>query len=470
MCDCYWPTCERCSTPVPLHIADFCMPREDISVFCADHMPRRNVVVYEVVGEAFQPGFNLGDDFYHDPPKGWRMGVRYKRRPPTDYGLQAAEPNIGTDYLAEYRTKSGGHYFFTTHSNARHRTEKTAIRDALRDIDQRRDRYIEERPSLQDWFDRDQRVWETMEAQCELRTRVEKIALDLPLVRQLRESGHLVSLVLIGSLQNRDFVPGLSDIDLWVLGRWLKPALRIELVEKHGHQVEVNLICRNLAFLRRELRQGTPVDLVALRYGKVLYDDGFFRSLRRKAYRYSVTPTTRGMWMKSSARWLSTAICQYFHPDFPHCYFNALYHAGRDLLRAHLIGHDGDLVEGWQTEATIGERWPDLAEAFGRIRWARAHWQSYAFPQFEKRLQIEGELGELLLSLENIARSVYRSYGLRLPRFQTFFGEFIHRRGARRFFSIDIRPDQEAIFLGYENDAGKLKLARRKIPHMGENA
>jgi len=446
------------------------MSREDISVFCPDHLPRGNVVVYEIIGEAFRPGSGWGEDFYHEPPKGWLMGVRYKRRPPTGYGLQAAEPNVGTDYLAEYRTKSGGRYFFTTHSNARHRTENAAIRDALRDIEQRRDRFVEERPSLKDWFDRDQRVWEAMKAQCELRTRVEKIALYLPLVRQLRESGHLVSLVLIGSLQNRDFVPGLSDIDLWILGRWLKPSLRIEFVEKYGHQVEVNLICRNLTFLRGELRQGTPVDLVALRYGQVLYDDGFFRSLRRKAHRYSITPTTREMWMKSSARWLSTAICQYFHSDCPHCFFGALYHAGRDLLRAHLIAHGGDLVEGWEIETAIGSQWPDLAEAFGRIRWTRAHWQSYAFPQFEKRLQIEGELGKLILSLESIARSVYRSYGLRLPRFQTFFGEFIHRRGARRFFSIDICPDQETIFLGYENDAGKLKLARRKILRMGNDA
>ncbi|MBT4504207.1 MAG: hypothetical protein HOC74_41155 [Gemmatimonadetes bacterium] len=446
------------------------MPREDISVFCADHLPRKNVVVYEIVGESFQPGFGSGNDFYREPTKGWRMGVRYKRRPPPGYGLQAAEPNVGTTYLAEYRTKGGGHYYFTTYGNTRYRTEHATIQDALRNIEQRRARCVEERPSLQDWFDRDQRVWGALKAQCELRTRIETIALDLPLVRQLRESGHLVSLVLIGSLRNQDFVPGLSDIDLWILGRWLKPALRIELVEKYGHQVEVNLICRNQAFLRGELRQGTPVDLVALRYGQVLYDDGFFRTLRRKAHRYSVTPATREMWMKSSARWLSTAIYQYFHPNCPHCFFGALYHAGRDLLRAHLIAHGADLVEGWEIEAAIENRWPDLAEAFGRIRWARAHWQSYAFPQFKKRLQIESELGELLLSLEYIARSVYRSYGLRFPRFQTFFGEFTHRRGAGRFFSIDIRPDQETIFLSYENDAGKLKLVRRKIPRMDNNA
>jgi len=347
MCDCYWPTCERCSTSIPLHIADFCMPRENISVFCADHLPRRNVVVYEIVGESFQPGLDLGNDFYREPPKGWRMGVRYKRRPPTGYGLQAAEPNVGTDYLAEYRTKNGGHYYFTTYGDTRCRTEHAAIQNALRNIEQRRARCVDGRPS---------------------------------------------------------------------------------------------------------------------------YDDGFFRTLRRKAHRYSVTPVTREMWMKSSARWLSTAIYQYFHPDCPHCFFGALYHAGRDLLRAHLIAHGGDLVEGWEIETAIGERWPDLAEAFGRIRWARAHWQSYAFPQFENRLQIEGALGELLLSLESIDRSVYRSYRLRLPIFQTFFGEFIHRRGARRFFSIDIQPDQETIFLGYENGAGKLKLARRKIPRRSNNA
>ena len=59
-----------------------------------------------------------------------------------------------------------------------------------------------------------------------------------------------------------------------------------------------------------------------------------------------------------------------------------------------------------------------------------------------------------------------RDHGLRLPRFQVFFDEFIHQRGTRRFFSIDIRPDEETIRLDYEDGAGKPKLARRKIPHV----
>ena len=55
MCDCYWPKCARCTQPVPLHVADFCMDRRDITVFCAQHLPRRNVVVYELVSESYQP-------------------------------------------------------------------------------------------------------------------------------------------------------------------------------------------------------------------------------------------------------------------------------------------------------------------------------------------------------------------------------------------------------------------------------
>jgi len=446
------------------------MPRGDIAVFCADHIPRKNVVVYEIVGEAFQPDLGLGDDFYHEPPKGWRMGVRYRRRPPGGYGLQAAEPNVGSDYLAEYRTRRGRRYYFTGHAASRCRTEHAAVQGALRGIEQRRARWVKDTPSLRRRFASDQRIWEAMKTQCELRARIKGIALGLPLVRQLRASGHLVALALIGSLRNRDFIPGLSDIDLWVLGRWLKPSLQTEWVMKYGHEVEVNLVCRNLKFLRRALRQGIPVDLMAIRYGEVLYDEGFFRTVRRQAHRYGVTQTTREMWMKSSARWLSTAIQQYFCPDCPHCFFGALYHAGRDLLRAHRVAHGGDLVEGWEVEAAVMEEWPDLAAALGRIRWARAHWSSYAFPRFETRTRIEGELGELLLTLETIARPVYRDYGLRLPGFQTFFREFTRRQGAKRFFAIDIRPDEEAIRLGYEKGTEKLTFAKRKIPRVSRDA
>lgn len=394
------------------------------------------------------------------------MGVRYRRRPPRKYGCQAAEPNVGSAYLAEYRTRRGGRYFFTSQDPSLRRTERTAIQDALRAVARHCDRFKKDAPRLAKMLDREQRIWKAMKTQCELAARVRAIAFGLSLVRRMRESGDLIALVLIGSLRSRDFVPGLSDVDLWVLGRRLKPSLKVEFVKKYGQEVEVNLVCRNLRSLRRALREGTPVDLVAVRYGQALYDEGLFRTLQRRAGRYGVTQNTRKMWMKSSARWLSTAVQQYFRPDCAHCFFGALYHAGRDLLRAHLVAQGGGLVEGGEVEAAAGERWPGLAEAFGRIRWARAHWEGYAFPLLEDRMRIEGELGELVLALETIARRVYRDYGLRLPGFQAFFDGFVRRQGMKRLSAFSIRPEEGILWLSYEAGMGKLKFARRKIPRV----
>jgi hypothetical protein len=41
MCDCYWSRCEEtpCRTIVPVHIGDFCVPRERVHVRCWRHKP-----------------------------------------------------------------------------------------------------------------------------------------------------------------------------------------------------------------------------------------------------------------------------------------------------------------------------------------------------------------------------------------------------------------------------------------------
>ncbi|MBM4049869.1 MAG: hypothetical protein FJ279_32640, partial [Planctomycetes bacterium] len=165
MCDCYWPKCERCDAQVPLHISDFCMTRDEVAVFCAKHIPRRDAVVYEIVSEAFQPGFGRGDDFYHEPPKGWRMAVRYKRPPPKGYDLQAAEPNSASDYLAEYRSPTGARRFFGHCFSRLHRSERAAALDALTDIADRRERFGRQDPAFQAMLAAQQRIWESVKKQ-----------------------------------------------------------------------------------------------------------------------------------------------------------------------------------------------------------------------------------------------------------------------------------------------------------------
>ncbi len=40
MCDCYSHGCEICKKPLPVHIGDFIVDREDIKVYCGGHIPK----------------------------------------------------------------------------------------------------------------------------------------------------------------------------------------------------------------------------------------------------------------------------------------------------------------------------------------------------------------------------------------------------------------------------------------------
>lgn len=39
MCDCYVHKCEHCDWMVPMHLEDFSTERDEIQVFCEDHLP-----------------------------------------------------------------------------------------------------------------------------------------------------------------------------------------------------------------------------------------------------------------------------------------------------------------------------------------------------------------------------------------------------------------------------------------------
>jgi len=94
VCDCYDAECSYpgCSILMPVHIADFCMERDEIEVFCWNHLPEPgpNVIVYRAdqnIGE-YDWWDRDWDDTYdpdHCTPTTrdqWAMGVRYLVDPP----------------------------------------------------------------------------------------------------------------------------------------------------------------------------------------------------------------------------------------------------------------------------------------------------------------------------------------------------------------------------------------------------
>jgi len=160
MCDCYWTYCKECKEVLPVHIGDFCMPREDIEVYCANHLPEKDVVVYELIEDAYyrEEEFEILEG--HIP--GWKMGVRYLKEPPQKYGLSATEPNIGAEHIAEVRFDNGKRkYFPQSMSEKLFSTKLQAIRFIIKDLIQREKRLKKETQYKEfiTWVKKDKELW-----------------------------------------------------------------------------------------------------------------------------------------------------------------------------------------------------------------------------------------------------------------------------------------------------------------------
>ncbi len=49
MCDCYIAKCEVCKKKIPVHIEDYCTPRENVKVYCSKHIPQTACTVERII-------------------------------------------------------------------------------------------------------------------------------------------------------------------------------------------------------------------------------------------------------------------------------------------------------------------------------------------------------------------------------------------------------------------------------------
>lgn len=97
MCDCYEQKCEQCAEMIPVHIADFCTPRENLQVFCQKHLPESDCFIHTII-EGKQ-------DREYDYKKGTKFGFRILDK--TLFNYDDYEPWDGCDpelarHLKEY--------------------------------------------------------------------------------------------------------------------------------------------------------------------------------------------------------------------------------------------------------------------------------------------------------------------------------------------------------------------------------
>ena len=65
MCDCFNPRCHLCETRLSLHIADFCTGRENVEVYCSQHVGKTHqfpgsVWRWEHAEDGFRKGERMG--------------------------------------------------------------------------------------------------------------------------------------------------------------------------------------------------------------------------------------------------------------------------------------------------------------------------------------------------------------------------------------------------------------------------
>jgi len=72
MCNILIINCKICETPIEIHLGDYETSAEEIEVFCKDHIPKENVVVWKSLAKRNRRGIqNLCDKNTH-----MKVGIR----------------------------------------------------------------------------------------------------------------------------------------------------------------------------------------------------------------------------------------------------------------------------------------------------------------------------------------------------------------------------------------------------------
>jgi len=96
MCDCYGAKCEECDEVLPVHLGDYDTDRDEVKVFCKDHIPDMDCRVFTTIED------DCDDECGTGLKKGWKMAIRYL----TDnarMNKNKNSPNVGVDFYIEDR-------------------------------------------------------------------------------------------------------------------------------------------------------------------------------------------------------------------------------------------------------------------------------------------------------------------------------------------------------------------------------
>lgn len=273
-------------------------------------------------------------------------------------------------------------------------------------------------------------------------------------LKKIKKS-NAVSIVQIGSsLRKGEFFKN-SDLDLFIIYRNpVKDRLKIEYQE----EVEINLIRRGQQQYLKFLNEGNPVDLIALKFGHVLWDKGFFKKLKIA----DIKPTfkTYELWMHTASFNISDAFCNYSFPTCMCCYFKSLHHAARDFSRAVILKEKNKLLEGDKDVIKeLKNTYPYLVSKYNLIIDGRRRYNRFR-DNHVKTVKIKpNQRGKYLLACEDFAILAHKIVlNIKLPRFNNLISGLEDKYRIDHFSSYFLEPEKRRLLTTFVLKNGKMKI------------
>ncbi len=122
-----------------MHIADFCIPRDDVRIYCKRHIPKKDVVIHKLIEDESY----YAEEFFSQKKKrrkyiehraGWKMGVRYSKKPPKEYGYTAVTPNVSCEHIARTVNKLEKSKWTTEWIRKNYNSEIKAVRETIKTV------------------------------------------------------------------------------------------------------------------------------------------------------------------------------------------------------------------------------------------------------------------------------------------------------------------------------------------------
>ncbi len=267
MCDCYYTKCEICKRRLlPVHISDFCMSRDDVRIYCQKHIPKKDIVIHKLIEDE---NYSAEDFFsqrkerrkYTECRSGWKMGVRYLKKPPKEYGYTAVTPNVACDFITKRITKSKKIFWTTEWIRKNHNNEIKAIRGTIKRL----------RP-----FSPTQQVWRRYLLKLGRISLLRKLDLPADVLKEIkiitgrlkRRYADLLGVILIGSFAEGTYQKD-SDIDIVFIKERIMKHRDLAKITK-GTKKEIQLIRFNRKNLSRHFKDSTTM-AYAIQRGKIIY-------------------------------------------------------------------------------------------------------------------------------------------------------------------------------------------------------